>query len=382
MIAESVARTLRELGVDFFAGVPDSLLAGLSDALDAETISGRHVVAVNEGAAVSMASGHFLATASVGFVYFQNSGLGNSINPLISLAHSAVYSIPIILMIGWRGSPGHRDEPQHLSQGEATTAFLDALGIPWKVFSSDSSRIKSDLTWAKEEATVRQSPVALLVEPKTFTKAAPGRKEEKIVYRGLSREGAIRQIIRSAGNEVAIVASTGMISRELLMLRQEVPNGAQQDFLNVGAMGHASSIALAIALARKETTVLCIDGDGAALMHMGVLATIGDLAPPNLIHVVLNNQAHDSVGGYETVAREGLLAGLAKECGYPNVASSIQFGEEIALRMSEFRDSRKLSFMEVMVAKGSRPDLPRPDESLIAFRNRFMNFLGNESRPR
>ncbi|WP_031386690.1 phosphonopyruvate decarboxylase [Desulfonatronum thiodismutans] len=366
---------LKSVGIEFVAGVPDSLLkhvcACMSDCLAPD----RHVVAANEGAAVGLAIGHFLATGRPGLVYMQNSGLGNTVNPLASLTDPDVYAIPMVLLIGWRGEmlangAQKKDEPQHVKQGRITPDLLDVLGIPYRVVGADTDVLVC-LQELKAHAVARSGPTAMVVRKGAF---APyqfkGAREEGHLP---SREEAIHAVLKALPNDVPVVSTTGMASREVFEHRKFSQAGHHRDFLTVGGMGHASSIAAGIALCRPELKVVCIDGDGAVLMHMGSLAITSQR--PNMLHIVLNNGAHDSVGGQPTRAAEISLARIAKQCGYALVqeTASIEDTTEALRGMLEFPNS---CLLEIRCRRGNRPDLGRPDRTPVQNRDDFMEFLG------
>ncbi len=368
---ERFIETLNQNGVTFFTGVPDSLLKefclGLSSLPAAQ-----HVTAANEGAAVALATGHYLATGDPALVYLQNSGLGNAVNPLVSLADPAVYGIPMLLMIGWRGEPNVVDEPQHTRQGAITPTLLDTLGIPYRVLPQEDDSVAHKavehmLSIAREE----RRPTALLVRKGTFfmCETAHDRKDAA----SMTREEALKKVIEFVGTE-HVVATTGMLSRELFELREQYNGSHERDFLTVGSMGHASSIALGIALARPGNPVWCLDGDGAVLMHLGSLATIGKNAPKNFRHVVFNNQAHDSVGGHLTAADGADFVAIAKAVGYPTALFAAN-QKELMDALVVIKHSMGPSFLEIRIRRGARDGLGRPTktprESADAFRMSF-----------
>lgn len=362
--------SLHQSGISFFTGVPDSLLKefcfGLSDLSPAT-----HVTAANEGAAVALAAGHYLATGNLAFVYLQNSGLGNAINPLVSLADPAVYGIPMLLMIGWRGEPEIPDEPQHVRQGAITPALLETLGIPYQILPQDGAQAHEAVARIVSIAKKERRPVALIVRKGTFSTCEIANKQEDRAP--MTREEALECVIESA-ESAHVVATTGMLSRELFEMRERHKESHARDFLTVGSMGHASSIALGIALARPGEPVWCLDGDGALLMHLGSLTTIGKSAPKNLWHVVFNNRAHDSVGGHPTAADTADLVALAKAAGYPTAFSATNQNELVSV-LASFARAQGPAFLEIHVRRGARGDLGRPTEtprkSADAFRGSF-----------
>ena len=310
---------LRENGIDCFAGVPDSLLknmcAYITDHFDAE----HNIITANEGAAVGLAAGHYLATGQPACVYMQNSGEGNIINPLASLTDPEVYNIPVLLLIGWRGRPGVHDEPQHVKQGKVTTGLLNTMGINFDVLSKEENKAEKQIAKALK-ALQNKEVFALVIEKDTFDEYKLVNNQSPITL-NLSREEAIQTVAAALGVKDCIVSTTGMISRELFEYRAAMNQGHERDFLTVGSMGHASQIALGIAMAKPDRKVWCFDGDGAAIMHMGSMAIVGNKAPKNYVHVVFNNGAHDSVGGQPTVGLKIDLPAVAKAVGYKTAIS-------------------------------------------------------------
>jgi phosphonopyruvate decarboxylase len=358
---------LNRFGLTFFAGVPDSLLKSFCRELEGG--SDAHTAA-NEGNAVAMAAGYHLATGHIAVCYMQNSGLGNAFNPLMSLAHPEVYSIPILLLVGWRGAPGVSDEPQHRAQGKATADTLKTLGIDHAILPDTLEAAEAVLTEALATLTSTSKPFAFLVRKNTFEPSAvePKSPDDSI----LSREAALHIVISKTPAEARFVATTGMLSRELFELREIDRSGHARDFLTVGSMGHASSIALGLALNSPERTVVCLDGDGAALMHMGALATIGAEGPPNLYHIIFNNGAHDSVGGQATVARKIDLSGVARACGYRSVWR-VATPEELAVALGSIFKQPGPALIEILVGRGARDNLGRPTSTPRKNKADFMN---------
>ena len=422
--------TLTTAGIDFFCGVPDSLLKSFCAYITDLSSSGRagspsmpdssdgravvpptaennikppitHIITANEGGAIALASGHYLATGKPALVYMQNSGEGNAVNPLASLADPDVYSIPMILLIGWRGMPGVHDEPQHVKQGKITIELMETLGIPTWVLPdlSDDGRAvvpptadwRTVVSTAISTATRESRPVALIVKKGLFEPYKLQTLQPDIA--ALKREDAIEAVLESIGSDSVVVSTTGMISRELYETRLRLGQGHERDFLTVGSMGHALMIALGIAKDSAESKpglpVVCLDGDGASIMQMGNMAIAGQARQPNLIHIVLNNAAHDSVGGQPTVGGAIDLCKIAEACGY-YVAAKIEGGtkEEVKAILRERIDQaiyswacdpaedQQTTFIEIRVAKGSRPDLGRPKEPPQVNKSLFMQTLG------
>jgi len=350
--------TLLDCGVDFYAGVPDSLLKEFCAYLNDKCPKGQHVICANEGNAVAMATGSYLATGKVPLVYMQNSGLGNATNPLLSLADGAVYGIPVLMLIGWRGEPGLKDEPQHVKQGLVQNALLEAMDIPYEVLDSETRNWEEVIRGCVERAQSTSSPVAIVVRKGSFTEYKALNQSTNAFT--MSREEAIRTILET-DNSYAIVSTTGKTSRELYELR-ELRHEQSQDFLTVGSMGHSSSIAAAIAMRCPEARIMCIDGDGALIMHLGSMAVIGKLAPKNFLHVIMNNQCHESVGGQATAADILDMEQLAKATGYRHYLSA-QNPDDLAQAINSIRYLSGPILLEVRVKKGSRADLGRPKSS-------------------
>lgn len=365
--------SLAAKGVDFFAGVPDSLLKNVC-AFISDTLDDRHnIIAANEGAAVGLAAGHYLATGHIPCVYMQNSGEGNAINPLASLTDKEVYGIPVLLVIGWRGEPGVHDEPQHVKQGKITLPLLDAMGIRHEILSQDETEFRSQLDGAVRHMSETGEAFAFIVRKNTFEPYTLQRHE--VNEYPLSREEAIQKVAASLSAKDVIVSTTGMISRELFEYRTAQSQGHERDFLTVGSMGHASQIALGIALEKTDRRVWCFDGDGAALMHLGSVAIIADKAPENFVHVIFNNGAHDSVGGQPTVGLKVNLAGIAKAAGYKD-AVSVTTADDLGSALKALKTMRGPVLLEVRVHRGNRKDLGRPTTTPIQNRDALMEFMG------
>ena len=364
---------VRIIGVDFYAGVPDSQLKALCDYLmfnygiDAK----HHVIAANEGNCVGLAAGYYLATGKVPVVYMQNSGEGNVINPVASLLNEKVYKIPMCFIIGWRGEPGKHDEPQHIYQGEVTIRLLDDMGIKSYIIRED--------TTVEEVASVMEDFNNELENGKivafVICKGALQYVNEVsyVNENNMKREEIIKHIV-AISNEDPIVSTTGKASRELFEIREQNGQSHKYDFLTVGSMGHSSSIALGIALNKSNTKIWCIDGDGAVLMHMGSMAVIGANNPNNMIHIVINNGAHETVGGMPTVAGSIDLVSIAKACGYPYAVCVDNF-DDLDVELKRAKDSSKLCFIEVKCSIGARGNLGRPTTTAIENKSCFMNYL-------
>ena len=365
---------LREF--EFFTGVPDSQLKAVCAYLyDRYGISDRHIIAANEGNAAALAAGYHLATGKTPVVYLQNSGLGNIVNPAASLLNHKVYGIPCLFLVGWRGEPGVHDEPQHLFQGEITLSLLEQLGIPAFVIDKTTTQEQLQAKLAEYRALFAQGRQAAFVVRKGALEYEPRRKFTN--SNELRREEIIAHILDRAGSSDIFVSTTGMASRELFELREARGEGHGRDFLTVGSMGHSSSIALGLALQKPDRRVWCIDGDGAALMHLGAMAVIAAQAPENLIHVVINNQAHESVGGMPTVADRTDLCGVARACGYRQ-ALRAQTAAQLDGALQALGAQAGPLFLEVQAALGSRKDLGRPTTTPQQNKRAFMDFVQGE----
>ena len=372
--SKSFFNLLKDSDIDFFTGVPDSLLKDICAYITDHVDKKKHIIAANEGNAVSIASGYYLATNKIPLVYMQNSGIGNSINPLVSLTDPEVYSIPALLVIGWRGRPGIKDEPQHVKQGKVTTTLLDSIDIPYEILSDDIDAVKIQIDKAISFMREKKSPFALIVPKGTFE----GYKLKNIEKdkTEFERERAIQIVADSISTTNSVVLSTtGKISRELYEHRINT-RGSCNDFLNVGSMGHVSQIALGVALAKPNKKVFCFDGDGATLMHMGGLGIIGDMAPENLKHIIFNNGAHESVGGQPTIGYQVDFQALARACNYKQVLK-VESEIELMDKLANFIEQDGPSFLEVIVKKGARSDLGRPKESPLEIKRNFMESLNS-----
>jgi phosphonopyruvate decarboxylase len=362
---------LKNHGIVFYAGVPDSLLSDFSFVLESHRNEISHTISANEGLAVSLACGHHLATGKTPAVYLQNSGLGNMINPLVSLSHSSVYQIPMLLIIGWRGEPMKVDQPQHRKQGEITPSLLNSLDVPYSIVDADTD-IKAVTSKTIADIQQLKKPHALLFKKKCFSQETlPFQEVQKTE---LNCRTAINQIISTAGKNSVFVTSTGHISRIMHESRAERGDSNGCDFLNVGAMGHTAQIALGIAMEKPEKKIYCLDGDGALLMHMGGLTTIGKKRPNNLVHILLNNGCHASVGGHPTVAFDLDLEKIVQGCGYP-IAMKTTDEAGLIDSLKKIRNIDSLVFLEIII-NTDVDDLPvRPEDSTLNRKENFMNYL-------
>ena len=368
-----VEKFVEILGADFYTGVPDSQLKALCDYLmNTFGIDQKHhIIAANEGNCTALAAGYNLATGKVPVVYMQNSGEGNIINPVASLLNDKVYGIPMIFVVGWRGEPGIHDEPQHIYQGEVTIQLLEDMDIKCFIVGKDTTE--------DELASVMSDYREILAEGKDVAfviRKGALEYDQKVVYKNdneMIREEIIRHIVAATGED-PIVSTTGKASRELFEIREANGQEHKYDFLTVGSMGHSSSIALGVALNKPEKRIWCIDGDGAVLMHMGAMAVVGANAPKNMIHIVINNGAHETVGGMPTVATNMNVVSIAKACGYPN-AVSVNSYEALDRELEIAKSRDELSLIEVKCSIGARADLGRPTTTAMENKENFVAFL-------
>ncbi len=369
----NIERFIALTGADFFAGVPDSQLKALCNYLTCTygTDGVHHVIAANEGNAVALAAGYHLATGKVPLVYMQNSGEGNIINPVASLLNDKVYAIPVVFIIGWRGEPGIHDEPQHIYQGEVTRRLLDDMDIENFVIGRDTTDEEAEKAMESFRQVLEAGKSVAFVIRKGALTDAPN-----VVYKNdypMLREEIIRHIVKASGED-PIISTTGKASRELFETRVANGQSHKYDFLTVGSMGHSSSIALGVALNKPEQRIWCVDGDGALLMHMGSMAVIGSNKPRNLIHIVINNGAHETVGGMPTVADGIDLVGIARACGYPYAVCADNF-DTLDAELEAAKTRNELSLIEVKCSIGAREDLGRPTTTALENKKNFMEYL-------
>ncbi|MBN7773751.1 phosphonopyruvate decarboxylase [Clostridium aminobutyricum] len=356
----------------FFTGVPDSQLKALCDYLhEKHGISSQHIIAANEGNAVALATGFHLATGKTPVIYMQNSGIGNAINPIASLTSTDVYAIPCIFIIGWRGEPGVKDEPQHINQGNITLELLNVLNIETMVIDKETAinQIKEKMN-SFEKLLEKGQSVAFVIKKDAL------HSEGKINYSNsfeMTREGILERLVAETKNDI-IVSNTGKASREIYEIRERNGQGHQYDFLTVGSMGHCSSIALGIALHKPSSKVWCVDGDGGLLMHLGALAVIGASKPDNLKYVVINNEAHESVGGMPTVAQHINIPQIALGCGFSE-AISVKTYDELEKALHDAKKADKLILIEAKAVIRARSDLGRPQTTPKQNKEEFMRYL-------
>ena len=364
--------TLASQGVDFFAGVPDSLLKNICAFITDNLPKEQNIIAANEGGAMGIAAGYHLATGKIPCVYMQNSGEGNTINPLASLTDKEVYNIPVLLLIGWRGRPGVHDEPQHVKQGKVTTGLLNTMGINYTVLNKEEDMAAKQIADAVSYMQQTNECYALVIEKDTFDAYTLQKTVDSVLP--TSREQAIETAVKCLEDNAVVVSTTGMISRELFEIRERRGEGHQHDFLTVGSMGHASQIALGIALQQPNRPVYCFDGDGASIMHMGNMAITAQMQPKNFTHIVFNNGAHDSVGGQPTVGLQINLCGIAKAVGY-KTAISAGNTEQLEDAIKGMQQMEGPVLIEAKVRKGNRKDLGRPTTTPVQNKVALMDFL-------
>ncbi len=362
---------LNKNNINFFVGVPDSLLKEICKYISYKYTDKKNVICANEGSAIAIATGYNLSTNKIPVVYMQNSGLGNAVNPLVSLADKDVYSIPMILLIGWRGEPGVSDEPQHVKQGKITLQLLETLEIPYKILSEN---FDNDISDAKKYIINNNVPYALIVKKNTFMSFKHTIVSKK---QYMSREYALKIIVQHLNNRDIIVSTTGKISREIFELREQMNINHNKDFLTVGSMGHANQIALGIAMEKPKRNIYCIDGDGALIMHAGGLGIIGDISPTNFKHILINNGAHDSVGGQRTIGLNINLKKIVEGFKYKDYFK-IDNKNIFKETFNKFMKSKGPSFIEILVNKGARKNLGRPTISPKNNKANFIKFVNDE----
>ncbi len=365
---------LSEYGIEFYAGVPDSLLKNLCAYITDNADKKNNIIAANEGGAIGLAAGYHLATGGIPVVYMQNSGLGNTINPLLSLTDKEVYNMPVLLVIGWRGEPNVHDEPQHIKQGKVTIPLLDCMGIRNEIIADNENDLQTQIANAVNYMKTTNEVFALVVKKGTFDSYKL--KNNRQYDYALEREEAIQMVAASMDKNAVVVSTTGKISRELFEYRENSEHAHHRDFLTVGSMGHASQIALGIALNKPDRNIYCFDGDGAVIMHMGSMGIVGEMAPKNFFHIVFNNGAHDSVGGQPTIGLNIDIPNIAACCGYKKVIS-VEKREELQEILTSLAANEGPVLLEIKVKKGSRDNLGRPTTTPIENKTALMDFIQN-----
>jgi len=375
MKAELFTLCIKQLGIEVITGVPDSTLKEFCDYINSQETGLAHYTAPNEGSAVGIAAGVYLSTGKPACVYMQNSGIGNAVNPITSIASAEVYNIPMFFIVGYRGALGLKDEPQHKFMGRITEKMLDCLEIEYKVIDNDITELELKDVFSRIKYVLsNKKPFSLIIKKDTFEKSESAKYANS--YK-LNREHVISEIVKRIKENDLVVSTTGKISREVYEQSNLILENHNQCFLTVGGMGHASMIAFGIAEKSPDKRVICLDGDGAALMHLGNLAFIGNRGIKNLVHICLNNDAHESVGGMPTAAPNFRYAETAKVCGYSDVFV-IRTAEEFKGLMNYFHNLRKSTFIEIKVANESRDNLARPKESALDNATSFMNYINKE----
>lgn len=373
---EILFSSLREMGVSFFTGVPDSLLNDFCLYLVNNIPDGQHVMAANEGNAVAIAAGHYMATGNIPVVYMQNSGIGNATNPLLSLTHDCVYGIPMILVIGWRGDPAISDHVQHKKQGELTPVLMRDMDIPYEILD-DENTVVQKFAWAVGMAKEISSPVALIAKKAILTEKV--KKQQYAESNLMNREEAVSAVMDVLGDKAIYLGTTGRATREVNEQLKEHGIGAGHEFQNVGSMGHVSSVGLGIALARPEQNVVVFDGDAAVVMHMGALATNCRYKAGNMIHLVLNNGVNESVGGQPSAGYVVNLTEIASACGYETPGHAVETKEELQKIIRNHRKGEMPLFIDVHVRQGIRSDMPKLNINHKAQKTALMeNLIGKK----
>lgn len=368
-----VEKLIETIGADFYTGIPDSQLKALCDYLMGRYgIDARHhIIAANEGNCAALAAGYHLATGKIPVVYLQNSGEGNIINPAASLLSDRVYAIPVVFIVGWRGEPGVHDEPQHIYQGEITVKLLEDMDMKTFIIGKDTADEEAEAAMAQFREILKSGKsVAFVIKKGALS------TDVKMEYKNdytMLREEIIKHILKVSGED-PVICTTGKASRELFEARTANSQSHKYDFLTVGSMGHSSSIALGVAINKPAAKIWCIDGDGALLMHMGAMAVIGAAAPENMIHVVINNEAHETVGGMATAAGKIDLPAIAEACGYPHAVSVNNF-DDLDIALTRAKAGNELSLIEVKCSIGARADLGRPTTTALKNKQNFMAYL-------
>lgn len=378
LTGKEICAIAEALGVTAYTGVPDSTLSNFTDVLIADPEQNRkHFIAHNEGGAVAFACGHYLATGTPAMVYLQNSGIGNAVNPIVSLAYQDIYGLPVFYLIGWRGEPGTKDEPQHIFQGKKTLEMLEMLDLPYITVDPNVSfeGLKEQVLSRFKPALESGQSVALVIKKGSISKSVSYSPESSYP---LSREDVIKKLLDVAGRSDAIVSTTGKTSREVFEYREATQSGHTQDFLTVGSMGHASVIALGIALNQPERTVWVLDGDGAVIMHMGAMSMVGAYKPQNYIHVVINNEMYESVGVMPTTSQIMNFEALARANGYAEYFFADD-AQSLDMVLKKAKTSRGPILLEIKTNHLSRNDLGRPTTTTKENRDKFMAFLRTNS---
>ena len=365
---------LKANNVSCFCGVPDSLLKDFCAYVTDNVDTKNHTITANEGNAIALASGHYLATGNPAVVYMQNSGIGNCVNPLLSLTDEEVYNIPLLMLIGWRGEPDKKDEPQHIKQGKVTDKLLEAMGIKYEIMPEDFEVAKPLIEKAFKYMKETKCPFAFIIRKGLFEKYSLQNKKQNSSE--FKREDAIETVIKSLSEKDIVIATTGHISREVYETRNRLGQSHKQDFLTVGSMGHSSSIALGIALEKPNRNIYCFDGDGAFLMHQGAVVVNASKNLNNFKHIVFNNEAHDSVGSQPTAIDVAKIDKIALDAGYKK-SYTVSTKEELMGILPDFISQQCTALLEIKVKCGAREDLGRPKEKPWENKELFMEFLND-----
>ena len=373
---EILFSSLQKMGISFFTGVPDSLLNDFCLYLVNNIPDGQHVMAANEGNAVAIAAGHYMATGNIPVVYMQNSGIGNATNPLLSLTHDCVYGIPMILVIGWRGDPAISDHVQHQKQGELTPVLMNDMDIPYEILD-DEKTVVQKFEWAIAKAKEISSPVALIAKKAILTEKV--KKQQYAESNLMNREEAVSAVLDVLGDKAIYLGTTGRATREVNEQLKEHGIGEGHEFQNVGSMGHVSSVGLGIALARPEQNIVVFDGDAAVVMHMGALATNCRYKAGNMIHIVLNNGVNESVGGQPSAGYVVNLTKIASACGYQTPGHAVETKEELQDIIKNHQKGGMPLFIDLHVRQGIRSDMPKLNINHKAQKNALMeNLIGKK----
>ena len=364
---------LKNNNINFFTGVPDSLLKDFCAYVSDNCEKDKHVIASNEGNAIAIGAGYYFGTKEIPLVYLQNSGFGNTINPITSLLTESVYNIPMLILIGWRGQPGKKDEPQHFMMGKQMEELLESLKLKYSILPDYNEGVEINLKEAVDYMKSTSKPYIFLVQNHSFNKYKLN-EQQNLEYI-FSREQILHMIMKNITNNEILVSTTGMLSRELYEYRKQ-KNEPIKDILNVGSMGHCSSIGLGLSISNKNKNILTLDGDGSVLMHMGSMAINGCSGCKNFKHIIFNNGAHDSVGGQKTEGFNVNFENIAIGCNY-NIIKCNDYNseEEIVRSIKELLINDGPILLELRCKKGARTDLGRPENFKIMKEEFFNEWL-------
>ena len=362
------SKKLSSLGFDTAIGVPDSTFKGLISYFSSQNGGVfKHLIASNECEDAAVASGYYLAHQRPALVYMQNSGFCKTLNPYTSLLSADVYSIPALLLVGWRGKPGKKDEPQHKMMGRIMLGLFNAMELEYTVL--EESTWEDQLEKARDYMGSKNRPYVIAIPKGLFDYfEIPQQDKNKAV---LTREEALNIIVDNTSDDAVFISTTGKTSRELFETREQRKDYHGKDFYTVGSMGCASSIAFGVGLADSRKKIYILDGDGAALMQLGTMATIGHYKNSRIKHILLDNNAHESTGSQPTVSDSVNFPQIASACGYEYV-ESVENEEQLKKVLQQLENNGKLSLLVVKVKKGSRPDLGRPTTTPKENRDAFI----------